>query len=132
MLFNSKYCLGLLCFLWWSQEPGWEALGPVIGWEALSLFTQGIKDNVPSNNFPGKWDRSQRWLPPAPLPPKMACLSTLKTSNWVWTLSWGNLSECCNQSLLTFILFLFLLQVLFFSFYVPIIVYGCGYMDQLI
>jgi hypothetical protein len=57
VFFNRKYCLGLLCFLWWSQEPGWKALGPVIGWEALTLVPLVTKDSVPSNDFLSKWDR---------------------------------------------------------------------------
>jgi hypothetical protein len=57
VLFSSKYCLGLLCELWWSQEPGWKTLGTIIGWEALALVLLGTNNSVPSNDFPGKWGR---------------------------------------------------------------------------
>jgi hypothetical protein len=50
-------------------------------------------------NRAGSW----RWLSPGALPPKMACLSTLKPCPQVWTLPWGSLSKHCNQSLLLFI-----------------------------
>jgi hypothetical protein len=32
-----------------------EALGPIIGWEALAWVTLGTKNHVPSRDFPGKW-----------------------------------------------------------------------------
>jgi hypothetical protein len=35
-------------------EPGWEAQGPVIGWEALTSVPLGTGDRVPSNVFPYK------------------------------------------------------------------------------
>jgi hypothetical protein len=38
-------------------EPGWEAQGPIIGWEALTSFPLGTGDSVPSNVFPDKWGR---------------------------------------------------------------------------
>jgi hypothetical protein len=38
-------------------EPGWEASGPVIQWEALALVPLGAWDSVPSNVFPDKWGR---------------------------------------------------------------------------
>jgi hypothetical protein len=41
--------------LWWSQEPGWEAPGPIIRWEVLALFPPGTRDSVLSNVFPDKW-----------------------------------------------------------------------------
>jgi hypothetical protein len=52
--------------LWFSQdssafmvvtEPGWEALGPVIGWEALAFVPLGTEDSVPSNVFSNNWGR---------------------------------------------------------------------------
>jgi hypothetical protein len=53
--------------------------------EGSGLVSLG-KDNVPSSDFPGKWGRVLRWLPPGALPPKMVCQSTLKTCPLVWTL----------------------------------------------
>jgi hypothetical protein len=38
-------------------EPGWEAQGPIIGWEALASVPRGTGDSVPSNVFPDKWGR---------------------------------------------------------------------------
>jgi hypothetical protein len=38
-------------------ESGWEAQGPIIGWEALTSFPLGTGDSVPSNVFPDKWGR---------------------------------------------------------------------------
>jgi hypothetical protein len=52
-----------LCLTWGSSafmvviEPGWEAQGPVVGWEALALVPLGPGDSVPSNVFPDKWVR---------------------------------------------------------------------------
>jgi hypothetical protein len=38
-------------------KPVWEAPGPVIGWEALTLVPLRTGDSVPSNVFPHKWSR---------------------------------------------------------------------------
>jgi hypothetical protein len=48
---------GALLLLWWSEEPVWEALGPVTGWEALASIPLGPRDSVPSNVFLDKWGR---------------------------------------------------------------------------
>jgi hypothetical protein len=95
---------------WWMGGPR-----TVTGWEALASVPLGTKDSVPSNVFHYKWSRSGRWFPPGALPPKMACLSTLKTCPQVWTLPQGSLSECSYQSLQSFIFFLSLSRS-FFSF----------------
>jgi hypothetical protein len=55
VLFNSKPRVSLL--LWWLQEPGWEAPGPIIEWEDLVSVPLGTKDTVLSNDFPNKWGK---------------------------------------------------------------------------
>jgi hypothetical protein len=46
-------CFSIVSIVWGSS--GWEALGPVIWWEALALVPLGTEDSVPSNAFSGKW-----------------------------------------------------------------------------
>jgi hypothetical protein len=52
-----------LCLIWGFSaftmvtEPVWEALGPVIGWEALTSVPLRTGDSVPSNVFLDKWGR---------------------------------------------------------------------------
>jgi hypothetical protein len=38
-------------------EPGWEVLGPIIGWEVLASVPLETRDSVPSDVFPYKWGR---------------------------------------------------------------------------
>jgi hypothetical protein len=38
-------------------EPGREAQGPIIGWEALASVPRKTRDSVHSNVFPDKWGR---------------------------------------------------------------------------
>jgi hypothetical protein len=95
----------------------------------------GTEASVLSNDFHSRLGRVVEVVPSGSLPLKMAFLYTLKTCPQIWTVSWGNLLESCDWTLLLFILSLFLFQVCFFFFsfsLVPIIVYGCGYMDQLV
>jgi hypothetical protein len=41
-------------FLWWLQEPEWEAPGHITGWKALALVPLGTEESVPSYDFPNK------------------------------------------------------------------------------
>jgi hypothetical protein len=96
-------------------EPGWEAQRPVIGWEALALVPLGTRDRVPSSVFPDKWGGVLEVAFSGALPPKMACLSTLKAWPRVWTLPLeASLSTAIRAS--CHLSFLFSFSRSFFSF----------------
>jgi hypothetical protein len=76
------------------------------------LSSPGNRGQCAFQCFPDKWGR----VPEVGFSGGTLSKNGLKARPWVWTLPWRSLSECCDHSLLTFILSLFLFQVLFFFF----------------
>jgi hypothetical protein len=98
-------------------------LWPWLSWELRTVCLPVIS--------PANGAGSQKWLPLGAIPPKMACLSILKTCPpCIWTLPQWSFSECCDQCLLPFILSLFPLQFLLFFFLSPYYNIWMCYTDQ--
>jgi hypothetical protein len=131
VFFNSKDHLGLLCFYSGHRSLDGRPQNPSLGGRLWPQFPWELRTVCLPMISLANGAGSQRWLPLGSLPPKVACLLTLETCPWVWTLSWRNLSAVIRASCHLF--FFFSLSRSFFSFSMSLLLHtGCGYLDQLV